>query len=126
LKHIIFYLLGNRPRAFGVFAAAYAPNALRSSLLKRLGVQNQGSIGRYVRFTNTAVRIEQGARIGNGCRFEGGAVITIAEGVIIAPRTVITTAYFQGRKGLRYDRPVTVAVTPDNSSIVIAPTREEI
>ncbi|SHT66000.1 Uncharacterised protein [Mycobacteroides abscessus subsp. abscessus] len=111
VKRIAYFLFGEHLRAATAFVATYAPRALRNHLLTRLGVDNEGTIGRRVRFVNTAVRIGPGARVGNYCRFEGGAVITIAEGVTLPPRTVVTTVASLDGYGIRYDIPVTVTAS---------------
>lgn len=120
LRWVLFQLFGDLPRTAVVVAAAYAPAAPRDRLLARLGVQNHGTIGRRVQFNNAAVRIGRGAHIGDRCRFEGGATITIADGVRLAPKTVITTVGSLNRDGLLHDEPVSIVEPPDNRCVAIS------
>lgn len=124
LKATFKYLFGRRPRAVLVWLGAWMAGPPRAWVLRRLGVRNDGQIARGVRFANASVRVGDGAHVGRGCRFEGGAAIVIEPGVKVAPRCRITTRV-GGDPSVDWDVPLLIAKSVTKPGATVTPASSD-
>jgi hypothetical protein len=108
---------------------ALVPGRMRQKLLYRYGLRNSGAaIPRNVVFANPWVTLEAGTRILPGCRFEGGAPITVLSGTTLGGPILITTRSEDPRhiRAPRIDIPLVVSsslIVSERSTISPSATR---
>lgn len=94
LKIGLRYVLGSKPRQWLTWLVAwrFSPEPLRRRLAGVLGVRsNLEWFPRGLVFDNHRVTIARGARVGQGCRFEGGAAIRVLDGAVLRAGELVTT-----------------------------------
>ena len=94
LRTALRHVLWTAPRRVLVRVVAFprTPEPVRRRLAAVLGVRSAlDSFPRGLVLDNARVTFAQGAVVGDGCRFEGGAAIRVGATAVLPPRSVVST-----------------------------------